>query len=258
MRGASRAVLLQWCACQHSSASRSAPSRRRGSAEPTVHLVFAHGSGDVGPDAFPQQVAAFPDAEFPVLAGYGDDRPTVCDVAASAQSLALRAADADGLVGYSFGAVSAAMAVGMEPPAALVLIEPALFQLARERPATSWLIDRLEPIYLDASLDDETFGRRLLGALRGEDPGPLLAPEALRWSRRTRLHGAPWRHPVDADCLAETRMLVLTGGWKDEYEEVAAALVELGAEHEVLAGHDHRVVDHPACSDRIREFVGAA
>lgn len=56
---------------------------------------------------------------------------------------------------------------------------------------------------------------------------------------------------------AETRTLVLTGGWKDEYEGVAAALVELGAEHEVLAGHDHRVVDHPACSDRIRDFVNA-
>lgn len=223
-----------------------------------MRLVFAHGSGLVGAAAFPLQEAAFPEAEFPVLPGYAAEEPTVADVAHAAQSLALRAADADALVGYSYGGVSAAMAACMEPLAALVLIEPALFQLARDRPASARMIARLEPIYLDASLDDETFGRRFLTAMRREDPGPLLAPEALRWSRRTRLHGAPWRHPVEAACIAETRTLVLTGGWRDEYEEVAAALVELGAEHEVLAGHGHRVIDHPDSSERIRAFVAAA
>lgn len=222
-----------------------------------MRLVFAHGSGHVGVAACPLQEAAFPEAEFPVLPGYAAEEPTVADVAAAAQSLALRAADADGLVGYSYGGVSAAMAACMEPPAALVLIEPALFQLARDRPASARMIARLDPIYLDASLDDETFGRRFLTAMERGDPGPLLTPEALRWSRRTRLHGAPWRHPVEAACIAETRTLVLTGGWRDEYEEVAAALVELGAEHEVLPGHGHRVIDHPDSSERIRAFVEA-
>lgn len=222
-----------------------------------MRLVFAHGSGHVGPDAFPQQAEAFPDALFPVLPGYGGDAPAVGDVAAAAQLLALQAADADGLVGYSYGGVSAALAACMEQPAALVLIEPALFQLAREQPASAALIARLEPLYLDASLTDERFGRGFLGELQGEDPGPLATAEALSWSRRTRLHGAPWRHPVDPDCIAETRTLVLSGGWNDEYEEVAAALVGLGAEHAVLAGHGHRVIDHPECSERIRAFVAA-
>lgn len=221
-----------------------------------MRLVFAHGSGRIGADAFPEQAQAFPDALFPVLPGYGDDAPAVGDVAAAAHLLALESADAEGLVGHSFGGVSAAIAACMEQPAALVLIEPALFQLSREQPASAALIARLEPIYLDAALTDETFGRSFLRALHGEDPGPLATPDALSWSRRTRLHGAPWWHPVDPGCIAETRMLVLSGGWNDEYEEVAAALVGLGAEHAVLAGHGHRVMDHPDCSARIREFVG--
>lgn len=227
-------------------------------AESTVHLVFAHGSGRIGRDAFPQQAEAFPDAEFPVLPGYGDDEPAVADVAVAAQRLALLATEADALVGFTYGGVVAALAACMDHANALVLIEPALFGLARDRPANRALIDRLEPIYLNSSLTDAGFGRAFLRELQGADPGELLEPGALSWSRRTRLHGAPWRHPIDPACLRETPTLVLTGGWNDEYEEVAAALVELGAEHAVLAGHGHRVVDHPECSERIRAFVAAA
>lgn len=226
-----------------------------GRAAEAPRLVFAHGSGHVGRDAFPLQALDFPAAEFPVLPGYGDEEPAVGDVAAAAQALALRAADADALVGYSYGGVVAAIAACMEQPAALVLIEPALFQLSRDRPATASLIERIEPIYLDPSLSDETFGRSFLRELQGEDPGELVSEDALRWSRRSRLHGAPWRHRIDPEVLAETPMLVLTGGWNAGYEEVAAALTELGAAHEVLAGHEHRVIDHPDCSARIRDFV---
>lgn len=222
-----------------------------------MRLIFVHGTGQIGRDAFPQQAAAFPRAEFPVLPGYGDEEPTVGDVAAAAHALALHAADADGLVGFSYGGVTAAMAACLEQPAALVLIEPALFQLARDRPASAALIERLEPVYLDASLTDETFEQAFMQALTGRDIGPAITADALRASRRERLHGAPWRHPIDPGCMAETRMLVLTGGWNEEYEEVAAALVGLGAEHEVLAGHGHRVIDHPGCSERIRAFVDA-
>lgn len=218
-------------------------------------LVFVHGTGHVGREAFPQQAAAFPGAAFPVLPGYGDEEPAVGDVAAAAHALALRAADADAVVGFSYGGVVAAMASSMEPPRALVLIEPALFQLAADRPATARLIARLEPIYLDATLTDATFERAFMLALDGHDIGPAVTASALRSSQRSRLHGAPWRHPIDAAAIRETPTLVLTGGWNDEYEEVAAALVGLGAAHEVLPGHGHRVIDHPDCSARIRAFV---
>lgn len=219
--------------------------------------MFVHGSGHVGRQAFPQQAAAFPGAAFPVLPGYGDQEPAVGDVAAGAHALALRASDADGIVGYSYGGVVATMAASMEPPRALVLIEPALFQLSADRPATARLIERLEPIYLDATLTDATFERAFMLALDGHDIGTAVTARELRSSKRSRLHGAPWRHPVDAAAIRETPTLVLTGGWNEEYEEVAAALVELGAAHEVLPGHGHRVIDHHGCSARIRAFVEA-
>jgi pimeloyl-ACP methyl ester carboxylesterase len=222
---------------------------------PDLRLVFVHGSGHAGRAAFPQQAAAFPDAAFPVLPGYGDEEPAVGDVAAGAQALALRAADV--LVGFSYGGVVATMASSMEPPRALVLVEPALFQLCSDRPATARLIERLEPIYLDATLTDATFERSFTLALEGHDVGPAVTPQVLRSSKRARLHGAPWRHPVDPAVIADTPTLVLTGGWNPAYEEVAAALVELGAAHEVLPGHGHRVIDHPDCSARIRAFIDA-
>lgn len=180
------------------------------------------------------------------------------DVAAGAHALALRAGDADGLVGFSYGGVVAIMASSMEPPRALVLIEPALLQLSADRPATARLIARLEPVYLDATLTDATFERAFMLALDGNDVGPAITPAALRSSKRDRLHGAPWRHPVEPAVVAQVPTLVLTGGWNEEYEEVAAALVQLGATHEVLPGHGHRVIDHPDCSERIRSFVAAA
>lgn len=223
-----------------------------------MRLLFAHGAGAAGPAAFPAQAAAFPRASFPVLPGYGDEAPTVGDVARGAHELALAGADADAVVGFSYGGVVALMAAAMEAPRALVLIEPAAFQVARDRPSCAALIARLEPIYLDATLTDETFERAMLTALTGSDPGEARTPEQLRSSRRARLHGAPWRHPVDASVVGEVPTLVLTGGWNAEYEEVAAALVEHGAEHEVLAGHGHRVIDHPECSERIRAFASAA
>lgn len=231
------------------------PAASASTAARPPRLLFAHGSAEAGAAAFPAQVAAFPSASFPVLPGYGGEAPAVGDVAAAAHSLALATGGVDGVVGYSYGGVVAAMAACMEQPAALVLVEPALFQLSRDRLATRRLIERLEPVYLDASLTDETFERAFLRALTGEEVDAAATADALRSSRRSRLHGAPWRHAIDPGCLAETRMLVLTGGWNEEYEEVAAALVALGARHEVLPGHGHRVVDHPECSDRIRSFV---
>lgn len=220
-----------------------------------MRLVFVHGSGDAGRAAFPQQAAAFPDAAFPVLPGYGDEAPAIGDIATAARAIALDATSADGIVGFSYGGVVAAIASALEPPRSLVLVEPALFQLSADRPASRRLVERLEPVYRDESLTDETFARAFARALDGRDVGPARTPEALRASRRDRLHGAPWRHAVDPAAIAATPTLVLTGGWNDEYEEVAAALVELGARHEVLPGHGHRVVDHPRCSERIRAFV---
>lgn len=171
--------------------------------------------------------------------------------------LAETARDADVLVGWSLGGLVATLAAGIEPMRALVLIEPALFSLTRGRRATEALVARMQPVYDDGSISDADFGACFMRALTGRSVPAARTREELRDSRRLRLHGGPWVHAVDREALRATPMLVLTGAWNDEYEEVADELVTLGATHEVLAGHGHRVADHPDTTDRILDFAGS-
>ncbi|MDN5725867.1 MAG: alpha/beta hydrolase [Propionibacteriales bacterium] len=218
-----------------------------------LRAVFVHGAGRVGSDAWPEQ-AGLRGAEFPVLPGYGEEEPRVGDLARGAVMIAETARQADVLIGWSLGGLVATLAASIHPIRALVVLEPALFSLTRGRPATEALIERVQPVFDDLSIPDVDFGARFLLALTGRQTAPARSPTELRDSRRLRLHGAPWAHPVDREAVRSTPTLVLTGGWNDEYEEVAAALVELGATHEVLAGHGHRVAQHPNATKRILNF----
>jgi hypothetical protein len=49
--------------------------------------------------------------------------------------------------------------------------------------------------------------------------------------------------------------LVATGGWSELYEEIARALVTLGARHAVMSGRGHRVQDHPDASRLLGAFL---
>lgn len=60
----------------------------------------------------------------------------------------------------------------------------------------------------------------------------------------------PWGFGIAAADIALTRTIVVTGGWNDEYEAIAAALVAAGAEHHVLTGARHRPQDLP-CFDTV-------
>lgn len=218
-----------------------------------MRAVFVHGAGRHGSDAWPRQ-AGLPGAEFPVLPGHGDEEPTAGDLGRGAVMLAETARDADVLVGWSLGGLVATLAAGIEPMRALVLVEPALFSLTRGMPATEALVERMGTVYDDASISDVDFASRFMLALTGREAPAARSVDELRDSRRLRLHGAPWVHAIDCDALRSTPTLVLTGGWNDEYEEVAAALVDLGATHELLEGHGHRVAEHPHATQRILDF----
>lgn len=53
-----------------------------------------------------------------------------------------------------------------------------------------------------------------------------------------------------AEVALKIPTLVLTGGWNDEYEEIARRII--GAEHRVVTGFAHRPQDHPAATELIR------
>ena len=53
----------------------------------------------------------------------------------------------------------------------------------------------------------------------------------------------PWKHAVTVATFAQTPTLVVTGGWNDEYEQIAARVSAAGAEH--LADIQQRVEGPP-------------
>ncbi|MDQ0612989.1 hypothetical protein QF046_000630 [Microbacterium sp. W4I4] len=78
-------------------------------------------------------------------------------------------------------------------------------------------------------------------------------PVAERWAK-TNL---PWGHGVRAGMLHGIPTLVVTGGWNDEYEQIAKVLVDDGAQHVVLVGAQHRPMDLPAFAEAALAFEAA-
>lgn len=67
----------------------------------------------------------------------------------------------------------------------------------------------------------------------------------------------PWGHGVTSSEITRTPTLVVTGGWNDEYEAIATALVRAGADHRSLVGANHRPHDLEAFGPLLDEFVAS-
>ncbi|WP_040168079.1 alpha/beta fold hydrolase [Microbacterium gorillae] len=158
---------------------------------------------------------------------------------------------------HSYTAVPALLAAGRRPVAALVLVEPAFYDLARDDASVAQHIDTV------------TAARRHLagGDIRGywEVLRPLMfgGPlEAARWAeeepaaRAFAARTLPWGHDLPTAVIGRVPTLVITGGWNPEYEAIAERLVGLGAHHRTLPGHDHRAQDHPDFADMVTAFRG--
>lgn len=65
----------------------------------------------------------------------------------------------------------------------------------------------------------------------------------------------PWGHGIRPDMIAGVPTLVVTGGWNEEYEAIAAVLLAHGATHRRLSGHEHRPQDHPEFEAVVRDFL---
>lgn len=162
------------------------------------------------------------------------------------------------VVAHSLGAVPVALshASGQVSAARMVLLEPALYDLARGESA------------IEAHIGPMTEARALAG--EGDLFGywRVVAPlmfgrEATResWTedepraRKLASLEPPWGHDIDAAVFAGTPTLVVTGDWNPEYEAIAQVLTDAGAAHVHLVGARHRPQDLPQFEDVLAGFI---
>ena len=153
------------------------------------------------------------------------------------------------VVAHSHGAIPAVLAVPSigKQLMALVLVEPALYDVARGNPAIErhiavmeasrgayeahglrgyWRI--LRPLIFGGEFDETTW---------------VEEEKTAAWFFAVR---PPWGFNIAASDVTRISTFVVTGAWNDEYEAIAAALVAEGAEHRVIPGAQHRPQDLPS------------
>ena len=138
----------------------------------------------------------------------------------------------------------------------MILMEPALYSLARGAGHVENHIARMSPVIVAAPhLGAAEYYLEWLRALGVPDPVRPATPEEMQMAERTRLLTPPWDIATPAAVIPTVPTLVITGGWNDEYEEIASALVRSGAARRQLTGFGHRVPDHPDANSLIREWI---
>jgi pimeloyl-ACP methyl ester carboxylesterase len=223
-----------------------------------VKVVFVHGAGRAGSDAWPQQAAARqarPGGLWHFLPRGQDGDDAGRD--AQRVLVRLRAGGGGHVVAHSYGGNAALLAAGQEPDLvrSLVLFEPACLDLARGGPAVEEHIAAMAPVFDvadDLSVSAREFSARFAAAT-GTEPPRLPERELEEAVARLRGLRPPWGTGLQPRLPVPT--LVVTGGWSELYEEIARALVALGARHVVLSGRGHRVQDHPDASRLLGAFL---
>lgn len=219
-------------------------------------LVFVHGSGRSGRDAWPGQQAAFSGAEYLTLSGFGDDEPPVPDVDEWARQVGEASGDGGHVVAHSYGGIPAVAAAASDSVLSLTLFEPALYSLARGAEHVEDHVARMSPVIVEAPrLTAAEYYLRWATAIGTPDPKAPTSDADLRMAERLRLLPGPWDIPASTEVFGRVPTLVVTGNWNEEYEEIASSLARLGAEHRRLTGFGHRVPDHPEANALIRVWA---
>lgn len=219
-------------------------------------LVFVHGAGRSGRDAWPGQQLAFPEAEYLTLSGFGDDEPSVPDIGDWAKHIIEASGDGAHVIAHSYGAIAAVVAAKSGSVLSLTLFEPALYSLARGAGHVEDHVARMSPVIAEAPrLTAAEYYLKWSTAIGAPNPKAPASDADLRMAERLRLLPAPWDIQAPSEVFGQVPALVITGGWNEEYEEMASALVRLGATHRRLTGFGHRVPDHPEANLLIREWA---
>lgn len=221
-------------------------------------LVFVHGAGRSGRANWPVQQAEFLGAAYMNLSGYGDGEPTAPDIQDWATQILDACKDGAHLVAHSYGAIPAVEAAAASPSTvhSMTLLEPALYSSARGAEHVESHIARMSPVVGRAPhLTAAEYLSEWFTAIGAPESNEAITGAELRFAERLRLLPAPWMIPTSEAVFSEIPVLVITGGWNDEYEEIALALVQCGATHQQLTGSGHRVQDHSAVNTLIREWA---
>lgn len=209
-----------------------------------------HGAGRSGRAAWPEQEAA-----QAVFADHGS-------AARMADKAALVAAgcpdDVSVVVSHSLGAVAVALAhaAGSLPEVPHVLVEPALYDVARGEAAIEAHVGPMNDARARAAGGDlrgfwEVFARMMMGREATPDSWAEDRPVAERFAAMD----PPWGHGLEATVFADVPTLVVTGGWNEEYEAIASRLALAGARHVALPGARHRPHDLPGFEHAVADFL---
>lgn len=211
---------------------------------------YVHGAGRSGHEAWPHQAAT---------GGVFADHSSADRMVDRARLVAEQCPDDVALVvSHSLGAVAVALAqaAGTLPAAPHVLVEPALYDVARGEGAVESHVAPMDAARARAAGGDlygfwETFAPMMLRRAATRDAWPEDRSAAERFAAME----PPWGHDVDASVFAGVPTLVVTGGWNDEYEAIAGRLQGAGARHVVLPGARHRPHDLPEFEGVVGEFL---
>lgn len=226
----------------------------------TPVVVFVHGAGGEGPDAWPRQQALDGPFElrFVFRAGFAPgEQPQRTDFTEDRERVIRALGQSGHLVAHSYGALAALAAAVSAPNRVLsiTLFEPACFSLARGGPEVEAHVAAIQPVFDRAEeLTDEGFEMEFLAALGAPRPEATQDPGAKLFARRMRLTRAPWVLAIDPAVIGSHPTLVVTGDWLPLYEEVASVLEGLGARHSVVRGFGHRPQYSEATNSMLLQF----
>lgn len=217
-------------------------------------VVFVHGAGGAGVDAWPVQAAA-PDAGWHFLARHPEGDDAARD---STRVLDLLSGTGGHVVAHSYGANAAIVAAQREPGFvhSLALLEPACFDLARGMPAVEAHIADMTPAFSVAD-DPSVSGRdffELFARGMGFSPPAAWDEDLEDNAGRLRRLSPPWGLGLRPALGLPVRTLVLTAPSSPLYAESAQSLAALGAVHRTVPDAGHRVQDDPRTTGLLRAF----
>jgi pimeloyl-ACP methyl ester carboxylesterase len=212
---------------------------------PPRRVVFVHGSGRSGSEGAWGDLPALPGIDGVVIDRVGfapGEPPQLTDFAADAARVVAACGDGAHVVASSYGGVAALQAAVASGGTvlSLLLCEPAAYAISRGDPAIEKHVAAVSPVFARRDdLDTAAFTVELLRAFGQSDPTPPSGTAEMLRAERMRLQRPPWEATLDARVAHRIPTLVVTGGWNEEYEQIAARLVDNGARHVVLEGAGH-------------------